>query len=410
VEAAPETSRFAVLAYPFLLAEERFGSRGVVVEAGADWSFAAEDVRGAERAVWGRLPGRPAAPLRGVAAREAALHRLRLRMPAPLRVTAVHRLPGRGLRGGLRGAASSALRGGALVELRAPGGGARVLDAVAAAAGAAPVGAPVHAGSGGAVLVRVRLRDGRDAMLRVARAGSPGDPLVLADTLDRLAAAGVPLAPRPLARGVTAGAAWTAEEALTGRPPVAAGGRLVAQVVEACRRFPRRDMPPTAPVEDLLAAAALLPDRAPALRRLAAEVETGIAPLPAVYRHGDLWTGNMLVDRGRLTGLVDWDAAHPGGVPGADLVQLVGTDARRRAGLHLGPAFLAGRWRAPATRGAAAAYWRAAGVAPEHGLQWAGIAWWATEVHHTLRRLPHRAADEEWVRTNVDQVLAALVG
>jgi hypothetical protein len=408
--AAAETSRFAALSYPFLLAQPTSGSRGVVVEADAAWSFDARDLSDADRAVWGRPPGHPTSALRAVPARELALRRLGRRLPARLRIAAVHRLPGPRLATGVRGAAGSAVRGGLLVEIASAGRGERVIDAVAAAAGARLVAMPIHGGAGGAVLVRARLPDGRAAILRVARAGSRGDPLALAATLDRLAAAGVPLAPRPLARGVTAGAAWTAEEALAGRRPGTATPRLVAQVADACRRFPRGEGPPTAPVEDLLAAAALLPERARGLRRLAADVEAAVSSLPAVYRHGDLWTGNLLVDRGRLAGLVDWDAAHPAGVPGADLVQLVGTDARRRARLHLGPAFLAGGWREPASRGAAAGYWRAAGVAPEDALESAGIAWWAAEVHHTLRRLPHRAADEAWVHTNVDRVLAALAG
>jgi hypothetical protein len=37
-----------------------------------------------------------------------------------------------------------------------------------------------------------------------------------------------------------------------------------------------------------------------------------------------------------------------------------------------------------------------------------GIAWWASEVHGTLARLPHRASDERWVATNVDPVLSEL--
>jgi aminoglycoside phosphotransferase (APT) family kinase protein len=131
--------------------------------------------------------------------------------------------------------------------------------------------------------------------------------------------------------------------------------------------------------------------------------------LPAVHRHGDLWSGNLLVDRGRLAGLVDWDAAHPLGVPGSDLVQLLATDARRRAHQPLGQAFVARPWRSTAFRKATAGYWTATGTAPEARLlDAAGLAWWATEVHHTLVRLPHRAADERWITTNVDAVLTAL--
>jgi aminoglycoside phosphotransferase (APT) family kinase protein len=153
----------------------------------------------------------------------------------------------------------------------------------------------------------------------------------------------------------------------------------------------------------------LLPTRAGALRALAERVAPALAALPAVQRHGDLWTGNLLVHRGRLAGIVDWDAAHPAGVPGADLVQLHGAEARRRARLPLGAAVLERTWRSPAFASATTGYWRAVGLAPDPAtLDLAGVAWWATEVRHTLVRLPHRAADAAWIAANVDAVLAGL--
>jgi len=143
--------------------------------------------------------------------------------------------------------------------------------------------------------------------------------------------------------------------------------------------------------------------------RLAAETSARVRSLPAILRHGDLWAGNLLVDRGRLSGLVDWDAAHPAALPGADLLQLLATDFRRRAGRALGPEFLNRPWRSPAFSQATAGYWPVLGIRPDDALlELVGIAWWATEVHGTLARLPHRANDERWVVTNVDRVLRAL--
>ncbi|HEX2105790.1 MAG TPA: hypothetical protein VHF51_19210, partial [Solirubrobacteraceae bacterium] len=215
--------------------------------------------------------------------------------------------------------------------------------------------------------------------------------------------------PEPLGRGVVAGASWTAERVLPGRRPARATPALVGAVAGVCARLPVAGGPPTAPIEDLGAAAALLPTRSAALRALADRLGPSLAALPGVQRHGDLWTGNLLVHRGRLTGIVDWDAAHPAGVPGADLVQLHGADARRRAHRPLGAAVLARPWRSRAFSAATAAYWDAVGLAPDPDvLDLAGIAWWATEVHHTLVRLPHRAADAAWVAANVDAVLAGL--
>jgi aminoglycoside phosphotransferase (APT) family kinase protein len=184
---------------------------------------------------------------------------------------------------------------------------------------------------------------------------------------------------------------------------------LTRQVAQVCARFPPAEGPPTAPLDDLLGAADRLPERAAALRRLSSDLAVTLAELPGILRHGDLWSGNLLVDRRWLSGLIDWDAAHPAGVPGADLLQLVATDARRRAHQDLGQAFRACPWRSDAYRVVTADYWPALQVSPHGGMiEAAGIAWWGAEVHHTLVRLPHRAADERWIARNVDAVLEAL--
>ena len=184
---------------------------------------------------------------------------------------------------------------------------------------------------------------------------------------------------------------------------------LVRQAAVACSRLPLSHGVPTAPVDDLLGAAAVLPRYAADLRRLADRLRSRLDGIPAVQRHGDLWTGNLLVDRGRLTGIVDWDAAHSSGVPGADLVQLVATDLRRRRRLPLGRAVLEHPWRASRFTAITAAYWWALDIAPRTALlDVAGIAWWASEIHHTLVRFPKRLTDERWVAENVAAVLEGL--
>ncbi|MGH3028883.1 MAG: phosphotransferase, partial [Gaiellaceae bacterium] len=343
--------------------------------------------------------------------REVSLRTLGRRLPARFHVLAVHRLPPRRLRmGRLRGSVRAGLRGGALVELASAEPGARVLDAVAEAAGVRVGGPGFHAGTGGAMLVRGFLADGSGAVLRVARAGSAGDPSALADTLERLGRDRVPFTPRLYAHGTTAGASWLAEAALPGRRPTHASDSLTRVVAELCASFPCRSGAPTATAADLAAIAAMLPDRAGEIGGFSSDVSVHLRRVPSILRHGDLWAGNLLVDRrGRLSGLVDWDAAHPAAVPGADLLQLVATEYRRKAHRALGPAFLARPWRLPEFAEAAAGYWGAVGIRPDDDLLGIiGIAWWATEVHGTLARLPHRAADERWVETNVDLVLARL--
>ena len=391
------------------------GRNGVAVEAPPDWSFDLAAVEAeADVVAWGRTP-EGSAPLvaaaRRAALREASLRTLKRRLPSGLRLAAVHRLPPRGLGGArLRGSVRAALRGGALVELVSGPDRPRVLDAVLDAAGVRPSGGSFHAGAGGAMVVRGLLSDGSPAVLRVARSGAPGDPADAAGTLERLGRERVPLTPRLHARGSTAGASWVAERALPGRRPPRASPSLMRQVANVCASFPRGDRPPDATAADLSAVAAILPDRAGALGALASELAGTLGRLPSILRHGDLWAGNLLVDRaGSLTGLVDWDAAHPNAVPGADLLQLVATELRRAAHRALGPAFLSRPWRSAEYEEVSAAYWPVVGIAPDDDvLDAVGVAWWATEVHGTLARLPHRAADHGWVETNVDRVLTGL--
>ena len=402
---------FAALAHAFLPADS--DRRGLVVEADLDRPFASARVPDdVDVVIWGRLAGRSGPALRQAAAREVGLRLLRAALPEPLRVIAVHRLRAHRRDASARSRARAVLRGGVLVEIASPHAGPRVLDAVARAAGAHELG-EIHAGVGGTVLVPARLSSGAAAIVRVACAGGPGDPSRMAPTLEALATAGVgPVVPRLLASGVTAGASWTAERALPGSRPPGLTPELVQDAVATCARLPMTDGPPTAPVDDLRAAATLLPERAAALEALAASLAPALAGLPGVLRHGDLWIGNLLWSHGVLSGIVDWDAAHPAGVPGADLVQLIAGDERRsarRGRRDLGAAVAARPWRSSAFAAATADYWRAIGVTPDpQTLDAAGIGWWACEVHHTLVRLPHRAADERWVAANVDAALAAL--
>jgi hypothetical protein len=381
----------------------------VVVDAAAERRFAVGTLPDDVAVVWGRLPKGSQHPLHQAAERELDLRALRAALPPRLHVAAVHRLPAPGARAGMRGWARGLLRAGIVVEVGPPDAGPRILDAVAHVAGAEHLERRVRAVAGGTVLVRVRMANGARGVLRVTRAGTSGDPAALADTLERLANAGVALAPRPLGRGVVAGASWLAETLLPGHRPGSITPALVHQAALACRRLPISDAVPTAPVEDLLGVAAVLPRHAADLRRLADRMRSRLDGIPAVQRHGDLWAGNLLVDRGRLSGIVDWDAAHSSGVPGADLVQLVGTDARRRRRLPLGRAVLALPWRASAFIADTAAYWWALDVAPRRALlDVAGIAWWASEIHHTLVRFPERRSDERWVAENVAAVLEGL--
>jgi len=337
----------------------------------------------------------PLALLRHAGRREWQLVRRRLR-------------PGRGVRacrlpGGLASPLGGRLRGGAVVVPVAGEGRLRI-DAVAAAAGMAAPVAAVRPIAGGLVLARGCLRDGTPVVLRAGPEGST--PWRGQDVLAELHAAGV-RAPRPVGAGRADGAEWAVETVLDGRAPRRVTPEVVQAVVRQLARFPQRPAPP-ALLDDLGAIGAALGDRADVAalaRRLEAEVGGG----PSVLRHGDLWRGNVLVSATGDAGLVDWDAARWGAVPGADLLQLLVTEERRRRRNSLGEAWSARPWRSEPWRRAARHYWDLLGLAPDEQLTTlAGIAWWAAEVAGTLRRYPERASDDRWLAANVDVVLDEL--
>jgi hypothetical protein len=403
-------SSIAGLAFPFMPADP--GRRGAAFETGPDWSLdLPPSARYLDVVVWGRLPDASSSPARAVRsaiARERALRRLGGKPPDGLRLGAIHRLPASQLSIGLRSDVRASIRSGVVVELSSGPPVERVLDAVLRAAAAELGGSALRFGSGGTLVTRVSGGAG-PGLLRLARTGAPGDPERLAASLEQLATLGVPLAPRPLGHGAAAGASWTLETVLPGRRPAGSSPKLARQVALALAAFPRPDGPPTALDDDLRGIAAKLPRHTDRLTRLADRVATETAGLPAILRHGDLWTGNVLVDHARLTGFVDWDAAHPAGVPGSDLLQLVAVDLRGRDRRPLGPAFLARPWDSTEFRVAAADYWPNCGIEPTPRLiELAGLAWWAAEVNGTLGRIPHRAADERWLANNVGPVLTSL--
>ena len=253
-------------------------------------------------------------------------------------------------------------------------------------------------------------RDGTAGLLRVAEIGAPGDPSGTGETLELLAGLGVTLAPRPLGRGAAAGASWTVESLLPGRRPAGLTPLLARQVAAALAVFPRHDGPPLALESDLRGIVARVPSRADRTARLAEsiveELIEGFRPSFATATCGRATSSSPV---GSSSGIIDWDAAHPAGVPGCDLVQLVATDLRARARRSLGAAYLARPWDSTEFRVAGAGYWPVIGIEPTPRLiELAGLAWWAAEVNGTVSRLPFRATDEQWLASNVDPVLSAL--
>lgn len=404
---------FQSLASLFMPADA--GRRAVMIDAGDHWRIDEAAASGMDAVVWGgealHSGTRSMVALRWALAREGGILRVRRRPPAPLEVTGVHRLPPPRLAPGvLRNRLRDALLGGALVELCGPRRGSRVIDAAAEAAGATGGVEMFRPGSGGSGLARIRGPGGSPLVLRLARSGGPGDPLEAAQALERLAPMGSSCVPRLAGKGRVNGVSWTAETAMSGRPPPRMSSDLAAQVAAFCAELPRAEGPATAHSADLGTVARRFPHWTTVLSEAVTACDQAALSVPAVMRHGDLWAGNLLAERGGLRAVIDWDAWHPAALPGTDLLHLVAMEEGRRTSRGMGRVWLARPWESESFSAAGAGYWHAMGVRPDPRLLEAvGIAWWAGQVAATLARLPFLAGDDRWVETNVETVLTALM-
>jgi len=284
-----------------------------------------------------------------------------------------------------------------------------VIDAVAEdAQSTAPV-TRLRSGSGGSVLVRLPGNAGEKAMLRAARAGNPADPRWAAEALGTLARLALKQIPQLLAQGQVAGASWSTESVLPGHRPARVPAAVTRELALLFAKFPRSDQPATAHARDLDGLAARFPHRATVLSQVAEEVDDVARAVPSVMRHGDLWAGNLLVRRQRLTGVIDWDTWHPLGLPGVDLLHLVATGEAMRTKREIGQIWLQQPWMGEEYRSATFDYWRATRIVPnERFLRALGMAWWACHVEATIRRIPHLVENDRWVAANVDRVLQSL--
>jgi len=102
----------------------------------------------------------------------------------------------------------------------------------------------------------------------------------------------------------------------------------------------------------------------PALLELLERHEPVVASLPAVTRHGDLWAGNVLLDHGRLSGVIDWDGWAAAAVPGTDLVHMVALDRAVATRASFAEVLVQRPWEAAILQEAAGRYWDGLGITP----------------------------------------------
>ena len=403
----------SLASYAYLLLPED-PDRAAVIEAPDDWTLHLPALD-QEVALWGRVPFRsppgPSRLARHVIARERILRSLRSGTGA-WSTKRVHRLkPPPGRPGALGARVRDVLMSGALVELtkQAMPPPSRA-ELVAGAVGLELDWSSFAPGSDGAATARARL-DTRPVILRLGVAGSPSDPRAAADALEGLAAARVDLVPRVVASGEVSGTGYACESVLEGRRPRRVNDGLLEQVAGFLARLPRTEAASGGLDEDLAVLKTLLPAARADLERVGEKLEPVLASAPGVMTHGDLWAGNIFVQRGRLAGVIDWDGARSDGVPGTDLLHLAVSDRRQRAGGDIGTVWLDRPWRAERFVRSTAEYWRAFDLVPEPRLLDAvGLAWWVGWLRQALQRHERRLADERWLATNVTAVLRKATG
>jgi aminoglycoside phosphotransferase len=151
--------------------------------------------------------------------------------------------------------------------------------------------------------------------------------------------------PRVIAYGHEGLAAWTLEERLPGDHPSRPGLDLTAECAEFLAHLAR--LPVAGSSRGRLETAAKTIGRecsdavAEEVVRAAANAMDALADLACCFVHGDFWSGNLLVDGNRLTGVIDWSAGGPDGLPTIDALHLGLSSIREKTSEPLGLAVAA---------------------------------------------------------------------
>jgi len=152
-------------------------------------------------------------------------------------------------------------------------------------------------------------------------------------------------------------------------------------------------------------------DQGDRLSELGRRVDEALEDMPRGFGHGDFCTSNLLVDDGRLAGVVDWEAASSSCPPLLDLLHIHLLAARRPNVYQWGPAIidylhpLMQRGGDTVIR----AYLERLGLDPDpRQLQALVAAYWLARASHQIGMYLDRTRDQVWIEQNVSRVLETL--
>ena len=302
----------------------------------------------------------------------------------------------------------------ALVIGRRPGSGATLLEDGLSNAGVAvadrlrPTFASVRQGvlvvgtSGG--IFRIAVGPGRrqisEQLSALDALRSQRPPGIVADRI-----------PWPLARAEPGLGVWSLERRLPGQRP---RPELSERVLADCVDFLVALHGVGGSGEELLAdqaetvASVCAPEEAGIARELGRRLQALVGHLHHGFGHGDFFRGNLLVESGRLVGVVDWDAAGRGRLPLVDLLHLHHMSDQRPADEEWGRLLVARLlpWAesgSPTIRD----YCLRVGIDAAAVVRPLVYAYWMAHASYQLRAHPHRRLQPAWLAGNIMHVLRA---
>lgn len=214
-------------------------------------------------------------------------------------------------------------------------------------------------------------------------------------------------ASRILADGRCGLGSWSLEDRFSGAVPAAGDDAVTAHCVEfllgLAEAGRHRVSAELIESEADAVASTCDADLADRVRCLARAVLVRTEALPAVLAHGDFFHGNLLVESGRLSGVVDWERSTLGRPVLHDLAHLLIAARAARDGCSYGHAVVAlSQTPAVASTPWFREYCGSLGVAPDDSVVVAvAIGCWLAHVAHQLGRVADNAADPRWVAENV---------